>query len=64
MGVPKKKTSKSRIRKRRAQQKLSAPSLSLCPQCNSFKLPHFVCPECGYYKGKLVMVVKKKEEES
>jgi len=22
----------------------------LCPQCRSPKLPHFACPNCGFYK--------------
>ncbi|MCR6546294.1 50S ribosomal protein L32 [Dehalobacterium formicoaceticum] len=55
MGVPKGKTSKANKRMRRATQKISAPSLSECPQCHAFKSPHHVCPECGYYKGKEVV---------
>ncbi|MEA3486027.1 MAG: 50S ribosomal protein L32 [Candidatus Aerophobetes bacterium] len=64
MGVPKKKSSKSRIKSRQAQQKLSSLSLAYCPQCKSPKLPHFACPKCGYYKGKLVMVIKEKKKET
>ena len=52
MGVPKKKTSRSKKGHRHAQQKSVFSSLSLCPQCKAPKLPHFVCPECGFYKGK------------
>ncbi len=55
MGVPKKKTTKSKKKHRRACKKVSLPSLSQCPQCKAPKLPHFVCPECGYYKGKQVV---------
>jgi len=55
MGVPKKKTSRSKRGHRQAGQKLSLSSLSQCPQCKAPKLPHFVCPECGYYKGKQVV---------
>jgi large subunit ribosomal protein L32 len=40
---------------RRATWKIAKPSLSECPQCHTFKLPHHVCPECGYYKGKEVV---------
>ena len=54
MGVPKKKTTRSKKRHRQARQKLSVPSFSECPRCKAPKLPHFVCPECGYYKGKQV----------
>ncbi len=57
MAVPKRKTSKARKRKRRTHWKLSAPNLVECPQCHSAKLPHRVCKECGFYKGKEVLSV-------
>ncbi|MFB0505525.1 MAG: 50S ribosomal protein L32 [Thermodesulfobacteriota bacterium] len=60
MGVPKRRSSKSRRGKRRAHEKLVSPILSLCPQCNEPKLPHRVCPHCGSYKGEEIF----KEEES
>ena len=28
---------------------------SKCPQCHEMKMPHRVCPECGYYNGKEVI---------
>ncbi|MGA0269599.1 MAG: 50S ribosomal protein L32, partial [Ilumatobacteraceae bacterium] len=41
MAVPKKKTSKSKTRSRRASNwKLSAPARSTCPRCGSAKTPH------------------------
>ena len=53
MAVPKKKTSKMKTRSRRAANwKLSAPSRSLCPNCDTAKLPHIVCPTCGWYHGR------------
>jgi large subunit ribosomal protein L32 len=55
MAVPKRKKSKSRRDKRRTHQKLEAPNLSECPQCGEAKLPHHVCPACGYYKGRKVI---------
>lgn len=56
MAVPKRKTSKARRDKRRAQNmRMSAPGLSKCPQCHEPKLPHRVCPACNYYDGKDVM---------
>ena len=61
MGVPKKKTTRSKKRHRQAHQKLSFSSLTRCPQCKAPKLPHFVCPECGYYKGKQVVKEVAKE---
>lgn len=59
MAVPKKKTSKSRKNMRRAHDFLTAPSLSVCPQCNSPKMPHRACPSCGTYKGKEVAGAEK-----
>ncbi len=53
MAVPKKKTSKAKSRSRRASAwRLEAPARSLCPQCHNVKLPHAVCPTCGWYKGR------------
>jgi len=60
MAVPKKKTSKSRKNMRRAHDFLTTPSLSVCPQCKSAKMPHRACPSCGTYKGKEVAGAAKK----
>lgn len=54
MAVPKRRTSKTRKRKRRTHKKLKAPNLVECSHCHELKLPHRVCPECGYYKGEKV----------
>ncbi len=59
MPVPKRKTSKSdRDSRRAANSKYTAPSVQECPQCHEPKLPHHVCSECGYYKGKEVIETK------
>jgi len=55
MAVPKQKQSRSRTAKRRAQHKLGAPAYNSCPQCHNPRLPHRVCPVCGYYKGREVV---------
>ena len=55
MALPKGKISKARGRKRRTHQKVEVPHLSTCPQCSEAKLPHRVCPNCGYYKGRSVI---------
>lgn len=57
MAVPKRKSSKQRTAKRRANWKLELPTLVKCSRCHSFKLPHRVCSECGYYDGKEVIKV-------
>jgi large subunit ribosomal protein L32 len=58
MAVPKKKTSKAKSRSRRASSwVLRAPARSVCPQCAAAKLPHVVCPNCGWYKGRQALDV-------
>ncbi|NNN04245.1 MAG: 50S ribosomal protein L32 [Acidimicrobiaceae bacterium] len=59
MAVPKRKTSKAKGRSRRAANwKLALPSRSICPQCSVAKTPHVVCPNCGFYKGRVAVEVK------
>ncbi len=47
--LPKKKISKVRGRTRRANQRVTLAKLVLCAKCKTPKLPHRICPECGYY---------------
>lgn len=56
MAVPKQKQSHSRTNKRRSTHKITPPSLRACPQCHSPRLPHRVCPVCGTYAGREVVV--------
>ncbi len=58
MAVPKRKTSKQRKNKRRASSYvLNKTTLVECPNCHEMKMPHRLCPECGYYDGKEVIKV-------
>ncbi len=58
MAVPKRKTSKAKSRSRRASNwALVAPPRSLCPQCRAAKLPHVVCPNCGWYHNRQAVEV-------
>jgi large subunit ribosomal protein L32 len=59
MAVPKKRNTKSKRDRRRSSLHFSAPKLVVCPQCGKLKLPHAVCPYCGYYKGREVIDVLK-----
>lgn len=63
MAHPKRKQSNSRTRKRRTHQKLSMPALVSCSQCKKLRPAHMVCPFCGYYKGKEVVVIERKEKK-
>ena len=53
--LPKKKHSRKRKGGRSAHFGISAPTLSRCPQCQRARLPHKVCPHCGYYNGREVV---------
>ena len=55
MPNPKRRHSRARRDKRRAHDALVAVSLSDCPNCHEKKLPHRVCPHCGFYRGRLVV---------
>ncbi len=57
MPVPKRKTSKMRLRTRKAANRWSAPQLTSCGQCGSATRPHIACPTCGYYKGRQVLTI-------
>ena len=58
MAVPKRKVSKARRDKRRANWKLAVPGMIACPQCGALVMPHRLCPKCGYYKGREVIKVE------
>jgi large subunit ribosomal protein L32 len=54
MPNPKRRHSKTRTSKRRTHDALTARSTGECPQCRERKLPHQVCPHCGFYRGRQV----------
>lgn len=65
MAVPKRKQSRSRRDKRSANKGLDPQPVNLCFQgsCKGTpKLPHQVCPNCGFYRG--VKVLKTKAERT
>ena len=42
---------------------IKTPSLTKCPKCGKFVLPHTICWNCGFYKGKEVINVLAKLEK-
>ena len=50
MAVPFRRVSSTRRNKRRTHDKLSAPTLVVCPECGEYKMSHRVCKHCGTYK--------------
>jgi large subunit ribosomal protein L32 len=57
VAVPKRKTSRSNTRSRRAQWKAKPASLAACKRCRELKLPHVACPTCGTYDDRVVLDV-------
>ncbi len=55
MPLPKRRHSKTRGRKRRTHWKLEASGVGECSHCHQPKLPHRVCPHCGYYNNREVI---------
>jgi large subunit ribosomal protein L32 len=56
---PKRKHSKGRRDRRRAHDAIQAINLTACQNCGEMRLPHVVCPKCGHYKGREIIVVEK-----
>ncbi|MEU4640613.1 50S ribosomal protein L32 [Micromonospora sp. NPDC023814] len=56
MAVPKRKTSRSNTRHRRARWKAQVPQPIPCP-CprKEMVVPHRACAHCGLYKGRQVV---------
>ncbi|NQT95947.1 MAG: 50S ribosomal protein L32 [Candidatus Omnitrophica bacterium] len=63
MGLPKRRHSNTRTRKRRTHDKLKKLSLTKCSHCGATVLPHHLCSKCGYYKGRQIVVKKQKEKK-
>lgn len=57
MAVPKKKMSRSRTRRRKAQWKVARPTIARCQQCGAAHAPHRACTNCGTYNGREVTEV-------
>lgn len=68
MPLPKRKTSHARTSQRRAANfSFELPNVGSCPRCHAPRLPHHVCPACGFYKGRRVIDVRARrrgEEEA
>lgn len=60
MAVPKQKHTKSRRDRRRMHIFIKPSALTKCLKCGKPVLPHKVCLNCGFYKGREVLDVLKK----
>ena len=52
---PKNKSSKGHRDQRRANWKMSAPTLVKCSKCGALMVPHRVCKNCGSYNKKQIV---------
>jgi large subunit ribosomal protein L32 len=59
--LPKRKLSKGRRDRRRSHLALTPTSMVACTNCHKPRLPHHVCPYCGYYNGEEVFTVEDKK---
>jgi large subunit ribosomal protein L32 len=62
--LPAKKKSRTRTRTHRSHHALKAVSYTVCKKCNSPKLPHAACSNCGYVNSKITLKLAKTEEAS
>ena len=51
MAVPKRLIYYFKYRMWRYLHSAPVPTLAPCPKCGEMRVPHRVCPNCGYYKG-------------
>lgn len=58
MPVPKRKRSKARRDKRHANRGLDVKAFTQCSHCSAALATHQACKDCGFYKGKKVLVTK------
>ena len=55
MAVPKKRQSKSRRNMRRSHDAVQPLKLQFCSKCGTAVPSHVICPNCGYYHGRLMI---------
>ena len=56
MAVPKRRISRSRRGNRRAHHQKPVAQLVACSNCGTNIRPHHICPQCGHYRGKQVII--------
>lgn len=61
MAVPKRRTSAAKQGHRRSHHHAKAVQVQYCKSCNEPVLPHRVCPNCGFFQGRTVVVMDEEE---
>jgi large subunit ribosomal protein L32 len=62
MAVPRNRSSNAKKNSRSAHSALKPKCLSKCSNCGKTKMPHRICPYCGFY-AKRVVISQEKESE-
>jgi len=62
MSVPARRQSRTRTRNRRSHHALKPVNTADCSNCKAPVLSHKACEACGFYKGKQVLNVARKQE--
>ena len=58
--LPKQRISRHRQGNRRRHIYISPVHLVGCKTCGEVKRPHHVCPSCGFYRGRQVIVIEER----
>jgi len=58
MAEPKKRMTSTRSGNRQSKDALCEKTLVVCTNCKHKTIPHRVCFNCGFYKGKKVIDIK------
>jgi len=58
MGIPTKSRTKGQKKRRASHFALGQKQLTACGHCRKPVLPHTVCINCGYYRGRQVLKIK------
>ena len=61
MAVPKRRTSRSKQGHRRSHHAQTPIQVQFCKQCNESVLAHRVCPNCGFFQGRVVVVAEEEK---
>lgn len=56
MAVQQNRVTRSRRDKRRSHDALVAGNPNACTNCGELKRPHHICPSCGHYDDRQVVV--------
>lgn len=62
MALPKRRHSNARSGKRRAHDALRLPARAACGRCGQPVVPHRICGNCGYYRGRSVVPLGKRKK--